>query len=68
MFTTDLALAEAPGNMLVPRQESGLPKDSVLNVSQVYTIDKVSLGELAGELSAESMFAVDQGLRLALDL
>jgi len=68
IFTTNLELAEAPGNILVPHQESGLPKDSVLNVSQLYTIDKASLGEFVGELSPEYLFAVDQGLRLALDL
>jgi mRNA interferase MazF len=50
-LTTNLKLAAARGNLLCGRRETGLPKDSVVNVSQVLTIDKSLLVERAGHLS-----------------
>jgi mRNA interferase MazF len=47
---------------------SGLPKDSVVNVSQLLTVDRRLLGEQAGVLSPAHMRAVDDGLRLVLSL
>lgn len=68
VVTSNLALVEAPGNVLLPKRASGLPKDSVANVSQVITVDRDVLGERAGKISGELLQAVDTGLRLALDL
>lgn len=67
-LTTNLRLAEAPGNVFVASEESGLPRDSVVNVSQVLTIDKEFVLERAGRLGSRSMAAVDNGLRIALNL
>ena len=67
-LTSNLRLVEAPGNVLVPAQASGLPKDSVANVSQVVTVDREFLTERAGRLRGRTFEAVEAGLRLALDL
>jgi len=68
VVTSNLALVEAPGNVLLPRRASGLPKDSVVNVSQVVTVDRALLAARAGKLSADLLGAVEVGLRLALAL
>ena len=68
VLTSNLRLVEAPGNVLVPADASGLPKDSIANVSQVVTVDRAFLTERAGRLRGRVMEAVDEGLRLALDL
>lgn len=67
-LTTNLRLSAAPGNLELPKNKTGLPKKSVANVSQVLTLDKRFLTELAGQLDARIMQQIDQGLRLALDL
>jgi mRNA interferase MazF len=68
VLTTNLRLAAAPGNVLVAAGESGLPRDSVVNVSQVVTVDKSFLVERAGRLGSRAMLAVEDGLRTALAL
>ena len=67
-ITGDLELGGAPGNVTVTPRSSGLPKDSVINVSQVLTIDRALLGEYAGSIPSRKMNQVDHGLRLALAL
>ena len=66
--TGDLGLSEAPGNVLVEALETGLPKDSVINVSQLATLDKSFLGDRVGSLGSRTMVAVEGGLRTALEL
>ena len=66
MITKNLRLAHAPGNVLMPRSKTGLPHDSVANVSQVYTIDRSHLTEKVSHLPMELMRGIDTGLRLAL--
>ncbi|MGA9348359.1 MAG: type II toxin-antitoxin system PemK/MazF family toxin [Anaerolineae bacterium] len=68
VITSNLRLAQAPGNVWLPCKVSGLPKDSVANVSQVVTIDKSFLTERVGCLSANFLAQVEAGLRLALSL
>ena len=68
VLTSNLRLLDAPGNVLVARRASGLPKDSVANVSQIITIDRDMLTDRAGKLPAEAMSAVDAGLRLVLSV
>ena len=68
VLTSNLRLAEAPGNVLCPANQTGLPKDSVANISQVVTVDKVMLTEKAGELSLPLMRQIEAGLRLVLAL
>lgn len=66
--TSNLRLLDAPGNVLLSARESGLPKDSVANVSQVVTIGRDVLTERAATLERATMHAIARGLRLVLDL
>ena len=68
VVTSNLRLAAAPGNVALPTRASHLPKDSVVNVSQVVTLDKRALGERMSSLTADTMAEVTAGLRLVLDL
>lgn len=68
ILTANLALADAPGNLRVSAKESGLPRDSVVNVSQLVTLDKRFLDEAIGVLPARSLRRIDAGLRLVLAL
>ena len=68
VITTNLKLAQAPGNVYLPQKATGLPKDSVANVSQVITIDKGFLTERVSELPQYLINEVEEGLRLVLDL
>lgn len=67
-ITSNLNLANAPGNVSVSAKQSGLTKDSVINVSQILTIDKSFLSEYVSSLSAKVMQQVEEGLRLSLAL
>lgn len=67
-ITSNLRLAGAPGNLFLPAKVSGLVKDSVVNVSQVYTLDKNALTEKTGVLALKVMRQIDEGLRLAMAL
>lgn len=66
--TSNLKLANAPGNVFVSTKQSGLPRDSVINVSQIITIDKAFLTDQVTTLSAKKMRQVEEGLRLVLSL
>jgi len=68
VLTSNLRLAEAPGNVLLPSSESGLPKDSVANVSQIITLDREFLTEKCGRVPARLIRSIDEGLRLVLSL
>jgi mRNA interferase MazF len=68
VLTSNVRLIDAPGNVLVPKQNSGLPKDSVANVSQVVTLDRDFLTKRAGKLPPRLLAAVDAGLKLVLAL
>ncbi|MFA5204977.1 MAG: type II toxin-antitoxin system PemK/MazF family toxin [Lentisphaeria bacterium] len=67
-LTSNLLLAQAPGNVLLKARATGLPKDSVANVSQVVTLDKDCLTEKIGRLRAEDLHRVEDGIRLVLAL
>lgn len=68
VVTSNLRLADAPGNLLIPASKSGLRKDSVINVSQLITIDNTFLTERVGRLNSPQLQALDAGLRLVLAL
>ena len=68
VITTNLQLAEAPGNVLLPARTTGLPGDSVVNVSQLLTLDRNFLTEPVGPLPTRMQTSVDAGLRLAMEL
>ena len=67
-ITSNLRLAAAPGNVALAVGSAGLDKESVVNVSQVVTLDKDDLGRRVGSLDGLKMEQVDAGLRLALEL
>lgn len=67
-MTSNLRLADAPGNVFVPKAASGLSRDSVANVSQLFSVDRSRLSDPQRRLSASTMVAIERGLRLALDL
>jgi mRNA interferase MazF len=68
VLTANLRLVDAPGNVLVPARASRLPKDSVANVSQIVTLDKEFLTELAGRIKGRLLSDLESGLRLVLSL
>lgn len=68
VLTSNLHLAEAPGNVLIPATDSGLPNDSVANVSQIITLDRTFLTEKCGRMPSRIMKSVDDGIRLVLSL
>lgn len=68
MLTTNLRLLDAPGNVLLAAKATGLPKDSVANVSQLVTVDRDFLLELGGRLRGQAFRDVENGLRFVLGL
>jgi Growth inhibitor len=57
VITSNLKLAAAPGNLLLPSKSTGLPKDSVANVSQLITVDKSFFAEKVGNLTTKQIEA-----------
>jgi len=68
VITSNLGLADAPGNVRMGKADSGLSKPSVVNVSQVITVDRSLLRKRVRALPAAEMLRVDQGLRLVMGL
>ena len=68
VITSNLELARSPGNVFLPSRQTGLPKDSVANVSQVLTIDKSFLTECIGFIPGDLQGEIDEGLRMILYL
>lgn len=67
-LTSDAARGDDPGNVVLPRAASGLPKASVVNVSQLATLDRSALVQRVGRLSSHHLARVGEGLRLVLAL
>lgn len=67
-ITSNLKLSAAPGNVSLPRRGSGLPRQSVINVSQIVTLDRRFLTERTGRASDAVLRQVEDGLRLVLSL
>jgi len=68
VLTSNLKLAQAPGNVLLSSKTTHLSKDSVANISQVITVDKTFLTERVGTLPPHLFEQVENGLRLVLNL
>ncbi|MGH9452255.1 MAG: type II toxin-antitoxin system PemK/MazF family toxin [Terriglobia bacterium] len=68
VMTSNLALARAPGNALCKKKFTGLPKDSVANISQIVTLDKSFLTERVKVLPSRLLQQVEEGLRLVLGI
>ena len=67
LITSNLGRANAPGNVLLKKGEAKLPKASVVNVSQILTVDKAELVECIGTLSDTAAGAIRDGLHLLFD-
>ncbi len=67
-LTSNMDLRKAPGCVSLTRQETGLPKDSVANVTQMRTLDRSRLSEQVGQLDDSTMFMIDTALRRVLSL
>jgi mRNA interferase MazF len=67
-ITSNTALADMPGNVLLPVGGTGLDRPSVVNVTQLGTVDRELLDVRAGALSRDRLAALDAGLRLVLRL
>jgi mRNA interferase MazF len=63
-LTSNLRRATAPGNVLLEPGEANLPKQSVINISQIFTVDKSQLDEKIGTLSARRVRDILNGIRL----
>ena len=68
IITSNLLLSEMIGNVKLSTRTSGLEKESVVNVTQLFTIDKTDLLEYVETLSERKMEQIDSGLRLVLSL
>jgi len=66
-LTSNLRRAEAPGNVALDHGEANLPKASVVNVSQVFTVDKAQLADYVGTLSPARVRAILDGIALVLE-
>ena len=66
-ITSNLKRVTAPGNVLLRKGEGGLKKDSVVNISQVITVDKTDLIEKIGTLSQSRIKQIVEGLKLLIE-
>jgi len=63
-LTTNLIRAKAPGNVVLGNGEASLPEKSVINISQIYTVNKNELTEKIGQVSEKRMYEIIEGLKL----
>ncbi len=68
VVTSNTALAAAPGNVFLPTRSSGLPQESVVNITALVTVNKNDLDPAVGRLPEVTMHDVDRGLRGVLGL
>jgi mRNA interferase MazF len=68
VITSNTALATMPGNVFLPATATRLPRDSVVNITALITLNKTDLTERVGEIPPALMHEVDRGLRRVLNL
>jgi mRNA interferase MazF len=68
VITSNTQLATIPGNVFLPKNATGLSRDSVVNVTALATLNRSDLADKAGTVPLALMREVDRGLRRALDL
>ncbi len=66
-LTSNLKRGMSPGNVTLKKGEANLPKKSVVNITQIYTVNKIDLSEKIGTVSQERMTEILQGINLLLD-
>jgi len=67
-ITSTLKFGELPGNVVLRKGEAGLPKKSVVNVTQIKTVDKSSLKEKVGNLTKDRIVQVHEGMKLIMGI
>jgi mRNA interferase MazF len=65
-LTSSVKWAQAPGNVFLSTKSTGLPKNSVANVSQIFTVDKSAFTERTGKLPAKNLQLVLTGIDIIL--
>jgi mRNA interferase MazF len=68
VITSNTAMAAIPGNVFIPASTCGLPRDCVVNITALVTLDKTDLDTTVGQLPTSLMEDVDRGLRRILGL
>lgn len=68
VITSNTALATMPGNVFLPATTTGLPRDSVVNITALVTLNKTDLADRIGDVPASLMHDIDRGLRRVLNL
>lgn len=68
IITSNLRLAGAPGNIILSKKSTGIGRDSVLNISQLMTLDKSFLTEHIGKLSNKQLNFLDDSIKLVLSI
>lgn len=68
VITSNTSLATMPGNVFLPATATGLPRDSVVNVAALVTLNKDDLTDHAGRAPLTLLHEIDRGLRTSLDL
>ena len=68
VITSNTRLAGAPANVMLTKKQSGLGRDSAINLSQLLTLDKAFLTERVGSLKPEKVNELNSGLQLVLGL
>jgi mRNA interferase MazF len=68
VITSNTKLANAPGNVLLSKNDSNLSKESVINVSQIITLDKSILTECVGTVNKSIIKQFENGIKLVFDL
>lgn len=68
VITSNTALAAMPGNAFLPGDATGLPRDPVVNVTALATLDKADLTDHVGPVPASLMAEIDRGIRRVLGL
>jgi mRNA interferase MazF len=66
-LTSNIARAKAPGNVLLNKGEANLPKQSVVNISQIFTVNKADLGEKIGQVSEKRIREIHDGIKLLME-
>lgn len=66
-LTSNLKRANAPGNILLEKDEANLPKQSVINVSQIFTVSKEQLQQKIGTLSKARIEQILAGIKLVIE-
>jgi len=67
-LTSNIKRSEAPGNVLLEKGEANLPKQSVVLVSQIFTVDKSQLGEFIGTLAEQRVQQIIDGIYLMTEI